>query len=528
MPSEDDLTSVGGPDSVTDEDIDPKSVTTDQEFTRSRAVAAVVHTDGSTVYADGRTSELASGDLGTPSDVQTVLQAAMDEAKTQDDGARVYIQTYNAGTYTVDDLVNVYNYTTVAGSDREHGTIVERSDAGTADSGVFRLTSDNGSNIRGVEIRDLRLEGAGTGASTTIHGIDTDGNKPYSNRVHNVYFEGLSGDAMQLPDGQGFSNTFSNISMENVSGWGFVGHSGVGTVFRDWMWPVKPSTGVIWGKEGLALVEGMNVGNMTTGFRFGDSANTRSCAVSFRDINIESIPPGGTGIKVEQSSRIGYLSNVQITVDGNLSGSGTTTALDIIARNNKVVPLFGVEFKSKNGASFDEEVVGGINDTGGVIDFFGSGSRRGGDSDALGNYVAVRAMKAGFEAAYLNLDTGGGGLGIDGNQVLASNSNGDTEVPSHLGLTDTNRQTLSGNLTLSATDAMVQNIDPGGSGRDVTLPAESNGLGFIIGNRADAAETLTVKDNSGTTIATVNQDGVGYFWSDGTGWLGFAAAGGVT
>lgn len=93
---------------------------------------------------------------------------------------------------------------------------------------------------------------------------------------------------------------------------------------------------------------------------------------------------------------------------------------------------------------------------------------------------------------------------------------------------DTNRQTLSGNLTLSDSDARIQSIDPGGSGRDVTLPAESDGDWWVIGNRADAAEDLTVKDDGGGTIATVNQDDVGYFVSDGTGWLGFAAAGGVT
>lgn len=101
-------------------------------------------------------------------------------------------------------------------------------------------------------------------------------------------------------------------------------------------------------------------------------------------------------------------------------------------------------------------------------------------------------------------------------------------VQAHLHLEDTNRQTLSGDLTLSATDAMVQNIDPGGANRTITLPAEANGLVFVIGNRADAAEDLTVQDDSSTTIATVNQDDVGYFVSDGTGWIAFAAAGGVT
>lgn len=95
---------------------------------------------------------------------------------------------------------------------------------------------------------------------------------------------------------------------------------------------------------------------------------------------------------------------------------------------------------------------------------------------------------------------------------------------------DTNRETLTGDMDLGArTDpAKIQNLDPGGAARVVTLPAESDGLRFVIGNRADAAEDITVNDDSGTTIATVNQDDVGVFRSDGTGWIGFAAAGGVT
>lgn len=116
----------------------------------------------------------------------------------------------------------------------------------------------------------------------------------------------------------------------------------------------------------------------------------------------------------------------------------------------------------------------------------------------------------------------------DGNVIWQAEQDQTFGFVSHLALLDTNRQTLSGDLTLAATDAQVQNIDPGGSARDVNLPAEENGLLFVIGNRADNAEALTVKDDGGTTIATVNQDDVGYFVSDGTGWLGFAAAGGVT
>lgn len=115
-----------------------------------------------------------------------------------------------------------------------------------------------------------------------------------------------------------------------------------------------------------------------------------------------------------------------------------------------------------------------------------------------------------------------------GTTVLQRDDSAGEWVLDSVKYTSTNRETLSGNKTLDSSSAQRQSLDPGGANRDVTLPAEANGLEFHIANRADAAEDLVVKDDSGTTIATVNQDDVGVFWSDGTGWAGFAAAGGVT
>ena len=65
--------------------------------------------------------------------------------------------------------------------------------------------------------------------------------------------------------------------------------------------------------------------------------------------------------------------------------------------------------------------------------------------------------------------------------------------------------------------------DPGGAGRNVDLPAEasSSGLAFEIYNTADAAEDLTVRDDSGTqTIAIIGQNEGGLVRCNGSAWRG--------
>jgi hypothetical protein len=53
----------------------------------------------------------------------------------------------------------------------------------------------------------------------------------------------------------------------------------------------------------------------------------------------------------------------------------------------------------------------------------------------------------------------------------------------------------------------------------VLLPAEEAGLFFVIVNSADAAETLTVKEDSGTTtISTIAQNKAAILVCDGTTW----------
>lgn len=82
-------------------------------------------------------------------------------------------------------------------------------------------------------------------------------------------------------------------------------------------------------------------------------------------------------------------------------------------------------------------------------------------------------------------------------------------------------ETLSGNRTITAAELAEYNIfsfDPGGAGRDVTLPAEATSAGQwrVIANRADAAEVLTVKDDGGATICTPTQNETAMVFCDGT------------
>ena len=71
-------------------------------------------------------------------------------------------------------------------------------------------------------------------------------------------------------------------------------------------------------------------------------------------------------------------------------------------------------------------------------------------------------------------------------------------------------ETLAADKVLGAADAMIVKLDPGGSARDVTLPAESSvgpqGQMFWIINAADGAENLVAKNVAGDTIGTANQN----------------------
>ena len=80
-------------------------------------------------------------------------------------------------------------------------------------------------------------------------------------------------------------------------------------------------------------------------------------------------------------------------------------------------------------------------------------------------------------------------------------------------------QTMTGTLTLGADCAPLVFLDPGGAARTLNLPPESRGAFLLIVNTADAAEVLTIKeDTSTTTIGSVTQNECALCVCDGTTW----------
>lgn len=90
-------------------------------------------------------------------------------------------------------------------------------------------------------------------------------------------------------------------------------------------------------------------------------------------------------------------------------------------------------------------------------------------------------------------------------------------------------ETLSAARTITAVELSKYNgfaFDPGGTARDVTLPAEAAAKGALIciSNEANAAEIITVKNDNGDSICTPTQNEAALLWCDGTAWFGLVGA----
>lgn len=86
----------------------------------------------------------------------------------------------------------------------------------------------------------------------------------------------------------------------------------------------------------------------------------------------------------------------------------------------------------------------------------------------------------------------------------------------------TNTETLSGDKTLADTDEQVQVLDAGGSARNVDLPADAEGLRYVIVNSSGAADALTVRDADSNTVVTVNQNEAAEVINTGSGYVSLA------
>ena len=90
-------------------------------------------------------------------------------------------------------------------------------------------------------------------------------------------------------------------------------------------------------------------------------------------------------------------------------------------------------------------------------------------------------------------------------------------------------ETLSANRTLTQAEVDDNNIfsfDPGGSARNLVLPAEADCAGIVlfINNAADAAEIITVQDDTPATVVTPTQNESAIVWCDGVSWFGLVGS----
>ena len=83
-------------------------------------------------------------------------------------------------------------------------------------------------------------------------------------------------------------------------------------------------------------------------------------------------------------------------------------------------------------------------------------------------------------------------------------------------------ETLAGNLTIDKSYGNIIRLDPGGSARDVTLPAEYEGAIYLLINAANAAETITVKNAAAATVVTCEQNRAVLLFCSGGAWAGLA------
>lgn len=89
-------------------------------------------------------------------------------------------------------------------------------------------------------------------------------------------------------------------------------------------------------------------------------------------------------------------------------------------------------------------------------------------------------------------------------------------------------ETLAANKTFTQAEVDDNHFfafDPAGA-RNLVLPAEADNAGnfLFIANTANAAEVITIQDDTPATVCTPTQNECAIVWCDGTSWYGLVGA----
>lgn len=87
------------------------------------------------------------------------------------------------------------------------------------------------------------------------------------------------------------------------------------------------------------------------------------------------------------------------------------------------------------------------------------------------------------------------------------------------------RASMSGNETLTTQSPQIQSLDAGGSARNLDLPAEDEGLWFLLARRDTGTDDITVRNDAGGTLGVLEPDTAALCVSDGTGWIMLGSVG---
>ncbi len=90
-------------------------------------------------------------------------------------------------------------------------------------------------------------------------------------------------------------------------------------------------------------------------------------------------------------------------------------------------------------------------------------------------------------------------------------------------------EVLGANRTLTQAEVDDNNVftfDPGGSARNLVLPAEADCAGIVlfIHNASDNTEVITIQDDSPATVCTPTENESAIVFCDGVSWRGSVGA----